>query len=129
MFKKLIQGIKLKLTTIKVWIILLLIVLFFISFLRTGYKIFEAKKAINQIKEKIVSLRVENENLQKELEKTQSEAFIEKQLRDKLGMAKEGEIVVILPDSETLGKLVREAEKEEEMLPDPNWKKWFKLFF
>ena len=129
MFKKLIQGTKMRLSSLKIWAIILLIVLFLVSFVRTAYKIFEAKKAINLSKDKITSLKLESENLQKELQKTQSEAFIESQLRDKLGMAKEGEIIVVLPDSETLRKLVREGEKEEVMLSDPNWKKWFKLFF
>ena len=129
MFKKLIQGTKMRLSSLKIWAIILLIVLFLVSFVRTAYKIFEARKAINLSKDKITSLKLESENLQKELQKTQSEAFIESQLRDKLGMAKEGEIIVVLPDSETLRKLVREGEKEEVMLSDPNWKKWFKLFF
>ena len=43
-------------------------------------------------------------------------------------MAKEGEIVVILPDEHILRKLAPDREIEEEVLPDPNWKKWMKLF-
>ena len=43
-------------------------------------------------------------------------------------MAKEGEIVVILPDPETVRKFAPSIYTEEEPLPDPNWKKWLKLF-
>ncbi|MDP3994252.1 MAG: hypothetical protein Q8P91_00270, partial [bacterium] len=54
--------------------------------------------------------------------------YIEKQLRDKLGLSKEGETIVVLPDADTLRKLVPPIPGEEEILPDPNWKKWLKLF-
>ncbi len=43
-------------------------------------------------------------------------------------MAKEGEIIIVLPDEEILGTLAPNLEEEEEALPDPNWKKWLKLF-
>ena len=39
-----------------------------------------------------------------EFESELSDEFIEKQLRDKLGLAKKGEIILILPDEETLKK-------------------------
>ena len=83
---------------------------------------------INKEEEKINKLKKENEELQKDLEIASSEGFIEKQLRDKLGMAKEGEIVVILPDEEIVKKYAPRVDEEEEILPDPNWKKWMKLF-
>ncbi len=83
---------------------------------------------IEKEKEKIEKLKQENEELQKNLEIVKSEEFIEKQLRDKLGMAKEGEIVVILPDAEEVKKFAPRIDEEEEVLPDPNWKKWIHLF-
>ncbi len=38
-------------------------------------------------------------------------------------------IVVVLPDTATLEKLAPEVPVEQETLPDPNWKKWWNLFF
>ena len=67
--------------------------------------------------------------MQEKLDKVQSEEFIEKQLRDILGMVREGEIVIILPEDDIVRSFAPKFEKEEEVLPDPNWKKWLKLFF
>jgi cell division protein FtsB len=83
---------------------------------------------IDREEEKVEKLKKENEDLQRELEFVQSEEYIEKQLRDNLGLAKEGETVVILPDEDIVRKFAPRNDKEEEILPDPNWKKWMKLF-
>ena len=72
-------------------------------------------------------LYLENEALKKQLEHVKSQAFLEKEAREKLGMAKEGETTLILPENfkEKLG-LDRPQKKEQ---PLPNWQKWWKLFF
>ena len=65
-----------------------------------------------------------NENLKRELAKTQSETFIERQVRDKLNLVKEGEIIVILP---TISPFV-----EPSPIPidtSSNIEKWWKVFF
>lgn len=77
---------------------------------------------------KVKALENEKEELEKRLQEVQSEEFIEKQLRDKLGLAREGEIIVVLPEDELVKKFAPKFEEEEENLPDPNWKKWLKLF-
>jgi len=66
--------------------------------------------------------------LEAELKKVQSDAFLEKQLRDKLGLAKEGETVVVLPDKEALKGLVPPLPEEENILPKPIWQRWLDLF-
>jgi len=76
----------------------------------------------------VADLWKENEELKKELQILGSEEYKERQLRDKLGLAKEGELIVVLPDDETLRKLAPKSLEEEDSLPDPNWKKWMHLF-
>jgi cell division protein FtsB len=84
---------------------------------------------IREKQEKVDKLKTENEKFKKRLEEVTSDEYIEKQLRDSLGLAKEGETIVVLPDKETLKNLVPHIEEEEDVLPDPNWKRWVKLFF
>ena len=79
-------------------------------------KIDEAKKEMELSQKK-------NSELQAKLKEAQSPEFIEKIARDKLGLAKEGETVVILPPIEP------EATKSAEEKIIPNWQKWWKLFF
>lgn len=66
----------------------------------------------------------EQEALLEKREYYQSEEFVEKQARDKLNMAKEGETVVILPEGEgVLGEVEISRERQE-----PIWKKWLGVF-
>jgi len=82
----------------------------------------------NIVKINNVKIREENEELEAKLEILRSDEYQEKQLRDKLGLAKEGELIVVLPEDEVLRNLAPKHVEEEETLPDPNWKKWAHLF-
>jgi cell division protein FtsB len=94
------------------------------SISRTG----TANLGIEEAQNRVDKLREENKKLDEKLKEVRNIEFVEKQLRDKLGLAKEGEIVIILPEEEILRKLAPIIEEEEEVLPDPNWVKWAKLF-
>lgn len=108
---------------------LLLLVGLAISLVRSYQRGIKTKAAIEKEKAKIERLKDENAKLEQDLVRVKSSEYIEKQLRDKLGLAKTGEIVLVLPDAETLKKLAPKMEEEEETLPDPPWKKWVQLFF
>jgi cell division protein FtsB len=103
--------------------------LLIISLVRNILKISEVKNKIEKERNRVENFKKENEELERKLTETSGVEFIEKQLRDKLGLAKEGEIVVVLPDEKVLEQLVPKVPEEEETLPDPIWKKWLKLFF
>ncbi len=80
-------------------------------------------------KAKLVKIQADNTKIQDELAQAQNPNFIEQEVRDKLGLGKAGEAIVVLPDAEILRKLAPQMPKEDDTLPDPNWKKWEKLFF
>ena len=111
------------------YLFLFLAVLFLISLVRNVFKISEAKKSIDEARARVEKLARENKELSEKLQSVQSDNYTEKQLRDKLGMAKEGETVVILPDAETVKKLAPKVEVEEGALPDPVWERWLRLFY
>jgi cell division protein FtsB len=106
-----------------------LVLFFLVTLGRNILKISEDKKKIEETKKRIEKLKEENKELNDQLTEVKSREYIEKELRDKLGLVKEGETVVVLPDKEILGKIVPKTPDEEEVLPDPIWKKWAKLFF
>lgn len=108
--------------------LVVLLVFLSISLLRGTIKIFEAKERVEKERKKAEKLAAEQEVLKEKLSFVQSSEYIEKNLRDKLGYSKEGEVILVLPDSETLKKLVPELPEEENVLPDPPWKKWAHLF-
>lgn len=72
-------------------------------------------------------LTEENKRLQAELEYAQSPAFIEREARNRLGLGREGEAVVLLPNDKLQTANESTGEKTHENLP--NWKKWWTLFF
>ena len=106
----------------------LVILVLLISIVRNVSRIANLNKNIQEEEQSLVSLRKKNDELKKKVEEVKSDEFIEKQARDKLGLAKEGETVVVLPDGESLKKLAPLNNDESETLPDPNWKKWEGLF-
>jgi len=98
------------------------------SLLKSMQRAKNAESLIEKSQAKLDKTKQEEKELQSKLEMTQSEAFIEEQLRDKLGLAKEGEIILVLPDDETLRKLAPIMPKEEKVKPKPNYIKWLELF-
>lgn len=88
-----------------------------LTFRTTSEKVQEAEN-------RLLALREESTKLKEQREYTQSEEFREREIRDKLGLAKEGEAVVILP-KEHDGDQLPETRKKQR----PNYKKWWELFF
>lgn len=122
------EKLKKNLMKVKVYLLILFVFLFSLSLFRNILKINEAKNRIQGEKEKVIKLEEEGKILEEELKKMQGNEYLETQLRDKLGLAKKGESVVILPDPETLRGLVPEIPDEKDYLPDPPYVKWLKLF-
>jgi len=123
-----LESIKNKVERYSGFFLIFLSLILLLSLARNVLKIRKSEQKIRQAEEGVAKLKMENEELQQKLGETTQAEYVEKQLRDKLGLAREGEIVVVLPDDETLRKLAPKPVEEEETLPDPNWKKWVHLF-
>lgn len=125
---KLFAKIKTKILQFRTLLLLIPLVLITLSVFSGLGKIKKATLQVKKAEEKLEKVDEENQNLETRLREVKDDVYIEKQIRDKLGYAKEGEIVVILPDEEILRKLAPPELIEEETLPDPIWKKWMKVF-
>lgn len=129
MLNTILNSIKEKLKSYSEYLLILLSILLVISLTRNILKIRGADKKIEDAKRGLEDSRVESQELKVEIEALQSDEYIEKQLRDKLGLARESEIILVLPEEEILKKLAPRKENEEEALPDPLWKQWLNLFY
>ena len=107
---------------------LFLVVILGISVIRNVGKVFAIRRAVDKERVAITKLKRENDELARKVEGVQGVEFVESQVRNKLGLVRPGETVVILPDDEVLAKLAPKVVVEEQSLPDPNWKRWLKLF-
>lgn len=81
------------------------------------------KYTVTERREAVEKVKKENEILKKQIEVVASEEYVEKIARDKLGMVKEGESIVLLPDE------VKGGSKREELKKRTNWQQWWGLFF
>jgi len=112
----------------KVGIVILFLFLV-ISFIRGISSLASARKQINEAKKRVEEAQRKNDELITKAQEVTSEAFTEQVARNKLGLAKPGETIIILPDPEIVKKFSgRVANEEQDSLPDPNWRKWLKLF-
>jgi len=99
-----------------------------VSFSRSIFDLYQKSKEIEKERLKVEALKIKNEELKKQLEYVRSQEFLEKEAREKLGLVREGEVVVILPENfkEAIGNDYSQTEKDKEV---PNWEKWWKVFF
>ncbi len=81
--------------------------------------------SVVQVKAQLEQLKKENEDLKKELEYKKSDQFVEEEIRNKLGMTKPGESVVMVPKDQTGNQLPETRDQNKE----PNWQKWWNIFF
>ena len=81
-------------------------------------------KFIGQSEKQLEELKAENERLKSELEYKKSQEFKEAEIRNKLGLAKEGEAVVIVPREDE-----GQTTDDDRQINRPNWRKWKELFF
>ncbi len=105
-----------------------LIILLTISTVKNINRVASIRSQVEKERQKVERMKVENAKLEEQIAEAQGQEFIEKQIRNKLGLVKSGEAIVVLPDEEIIRKLAPQKVVEEDTLPDPNWKKWLKLF-
>jgi len=111
-------------------ILLIIGILLLYTLIRNVVRYRDINLRLSSSRESLSELHDENERLLEEVSSVKTIGYIEAQARDKLGLAYEGETVLVLPDEATLRKLSPRLQKvEETKLPDPNWKKWWNLFF
>lgn len=66
----------------------------------------------------------ENRKLSQQLRDSQTDSYVERIARDKLGLVKDGEAIILLPPSSKEG-----STRTSDDAKKPNWQKWWSLFF
>jgi len=116
---------------ISAFFVLLISFILIINLGRDIWRLIKAEERLIQAEEKLEQVKQDNKELEEVKEHYQSDAFLEKQIRNKLQMAKPGEKIIILPEAITQeeissfsGQLVDAQERREAA----NWEKWLGLF-
>ena len=119
-----------KIITLTKYGMILACILLVISFISNIARTRQMRSVLDEAQISLEELQSKQAELQQNLQQTEGDFFVEKEARNKLGLVKENEIVLVLPDDETLRRLspIEEDANEEYLLPDANWKKWKQLF-
>jgi len=94
--------------------------------IRTTSNIIRLSKAGGRVKEaqdEIIRLTKEKQAVEKKLAESQTDEYTERIAREKLGLGKPGEIVVIMEDEPEVDNGQWTVDKKI-----PNWKLWRKLY-
>lgn len=121
---------KYKLITVSKYAMMGACVLLVISLISNISRTRQMRSVIDEAQLSLMELQTKQQELQHELQLTEGDYFVEKEARNKLGLVKSNETVLVLPDEETLKKLspIKDKVVDEYKLPDANWKKWLELF-
>ncbi len=111
-------------------VVLYIVIMFLVVSLGSNFgRLRRIRSEIKRTELDLSLLWQENEVLKKNFSEVGSPDYRETQIREKLGLAREGEIVLVLPDPEVLRQLSPRVEMgETEKNSKPNWVLWWELF-
>lgn len=85
--------------------------------------VWKKKDVVGDRKDVLSQVEAENERLKQKLSEAQSQTFVEREAREKLGLVKPGEIIVLVRGA------TPSAQERPRATELSNWRKWWQLFF
>ena len=107
------------------WIIVIVSIVSIISLTQSTWDLWKRRDIVGVRKQTLEGIKKKNAELKSQLETVKSPFFIEREAREKLGMAKEGETIILLGSSSNGSPMTNHNTTPE----TPNWKQWWQLFF
>ncbi len=96
------------------------------SLIRNLYNSYQNYQILASAQSKLTKLQQENAQIKTDLTQVNDPNYIEKEARERLGLVKPGEVVVILPSP---GQTEATEAATPVNLPRPVWRQWLGLFF
>lgn len=103
---------------------LIILIAFGIGIIRSVYTLSQKKGIMAERLQVLRDLQAKNRELQQDLVEATSSAFVEAQARNKLGLVREGETIVIMEQGRNQG--INNPGKLREV---SSWTQWWQLFF
>jgi hypothetical protein len=100
-----------------------------ISLSRSVVDLWERRKIVKEEQERLTQLEKRHEELTEKLKMVQTPGFVEKEARERLGMAKEGDTIIIMDTNFTVQKERVGMISNESSGQLPYWKRWWQMFF
>ena len=107
-------------------IIIVISVIVIIGVIQSIADLYGRREILTGREDTLSALEEKRRDLEDKLKEVQSQEFIEKEAREKLGLVKPGETVVLI-DTSVIPQNVRKDGKKQSDIP--NWKQWRDVFF
>lgn len=102
----------------------LLVVVF--NFVTTVRRLSRVRQEIGELRENVTKLEQERNRLLAVKSEVEKDEFIEKEAREKLGVGREGETILVLPNEKIINQQLPVADKGDRRVE--NWQKWLEVF-
>lgn len=101
-----------------------------VSFIRNINVYLEGNRRLSALKSEVDQAQKEVDDIQAKVDEAQTVEYQEQLIRDELGLAREGELILILPPEAEVraASPLRAQVAPHTQEDDPNWKLWLKLF-
>lgn len=106
---------------------ILIVVLVAFNLVNQIFNTVKSGERLSKEAEEVYKLEAKNKDLKKKLSEVKSTQFLEEQARNRLGLGKKGETVVIIPEEKLKEVLGASESAQEARLP--NWLGWLKVFW
>lgn len=113
---------KVKKNKLLYWILVGVMGVFMVRLSGSVWRLWKAGERIKQAEADVRKQEAENQDLKKRLAEVQSPEFVEKEAREKLGLGKEGETIVVMPDNANPKSQISNPNNEA------NWRRWWKVY-
>jgi cell division protein FtsB len=110
------------------WLVIAISVFMIISLSRSVVDLWERQNIVKQEEKRLQEVEKKHNELTKTFQMVQTNAFVEKEARERLGMAKAEDTVIIM-DTAQVSQENNNGGKREELESAPNWKLWWQMFF
>jgi len=104
------------------WLVVGLGIFFFFNNMRQFYSLHQVEKALQEARLQNQFLKEEKERLKEKKQYVQTEDFVEKEAREKLGLGFPNQVKLVLPD-------FKKPEPQIETISLPVWQQWWELLF
>lgn len=110
------------------WIVILVSLFMIISLSRSVGDLWGRRNIVEQEQKRLSELEKKHEELVEKYDLVQTPGFVEREARDRLGMAKEGDTIILM-DQSSVGAYSPKGTGDGSLEELSNWKQWWEVFF
>jgi len=108
------------------WGIILISSIVIVVLYRSVADLWNRRTIVEERKHTLETLQEKEKSLENKYEKTKTKEFVEREARERLGLMKEGESIILLPEQtgeNSPEDVLKEVQQEQ------NWKRWWLAFY